>query len=530
MRHPLLALVLPLVACGGVDERAETELLIENVRLLDRADADAVLVRGERIVAVGPRERVAGLLTGTPERIVDGRGGLLLPGFHDAHSHPLGGALARDTLDLAGAKSLAEVQARLRAWAAAHPGDWIEGKSWSYDVAPEPELTAAALDQAVADRPVVLTSYDGHTTWVNSEALRRAGLSGSGLLKEGEGSARLDAAVPAPPPAEQKEALRRALEEMVARGITAVGAMNADPETELALLASLEAEGRLPLRVFAWLPWETDLDRVVELRKQHQGGRLHVIGIKGFLDGVLETGTAFLLEPYAGPDAAALVRGEPLIEPGALEERVAACAARGIPVALHSIGDAATRLALDVFARAGRGLRHRLEHLELVHPEDHPRFAELGVVASMQPYHAIPSDGDPDSGAWSEHVGKARLPLTFPWRRLKDAGATLAFGSDWDVFTFDPLHGLAVAVTRRNQSGHPPAGWYAHQALTFREAVEAYTGGSARAVGWEGQLGRIEPDFLADLVLLDPQVKPDDPTTLWSGKVRAVVVGGRVVE
>lgn len=529
MRHLLLALLLPLTACVGSGDRPDVELLIENVRLLDRADADAVLVRGDRIVAVGPRDRVLAQLRGTPERIVDGRGGLLLPGFDDAHTHPLSGALAQiETLDLAGAKSVAEVQERLRAWAAAHPGEWIEGKNFSYDVAPEVELTAAALDQAVPDRPVALSSYDGHTTWINSEALRRAGLSGAGFLKEGEGGERLEAVLPQLPPAEQKELLRGALLDMVSLGITAVGAMSVAPE-DLALYGELEEEGRLPLRVFAWMSWKTDLDQVVELRKKHAGGLLEVVGIKGFLDGVLETGTAFLLEDYA-KDAEKLGRGKPLIEPLALEKRVAECSARGIPVALHSIGDGSTRLALDVFARAGRGLRHRLEHLELVQPADYPRFAELGVVASMQPYHAIPSDGDPDTGAWAEHVGKARLPLTFPWRKLRDAGAMLAFGSDWDVFPYEPLHGLAVAITRRNERGNPPAGWYAQHALTFREAVEAYTVGSAWAVGREGELGKIEPDYLADLVLLDPQIKIDDPTTLWTGKVRAVIVAGKVVE
>lgn len=548
---PRLALLLAplLVACAASPPPPQPEasedlapLLIVNARLLEHPGADAVLVRGERIAAVGRAAALEAEAGPQAERL-DARGGLVLPGFNDAHVHLLGGALAARQLDLSDCSTLPELQAALREWAAAHPEqEWLVGRGWSYDLVPEGSFPRAAdLDAAVPDRPVALESYDGHAMWGNSEALRRAGVGASehepeladkivrdaqgdpaGVLLEDAGQL-LERAIPAAPRHERRAALVAALEALRAMGITSASAMQVSQD-ELSLLAELEDAGQLPLRVTVWLPWETDLDQLVALRERHAFGRLRVGGLKGFLDGVIESRTAYLLADYVGH---AGERGAPAIPPADLEARIGEAAARGVPVALHAIGDGAVRLALDAIGREGRGLRHRLEHLEVVDPADLPRFHDLQVAASMQPHHAIPS-AEPDAGAWSQGLGPARLPHTFPWRALRDAGATLAFGSDWPVMSADPLRGLAVAVTRKNEQGLPSAGWNAHQAITLGEAVAAYGHGAAWAIGREDELGRIAPGYLADLVLLDPSVRPEEPGTLWGGRVRAVVFAGRV--
>jgi predicted amidohydrolase YtcJ len=242
-----------------------------------------------------------------------------------------------------------------------------------------------------------------------------------------------------------------------------------------------------------------------------------------------------MVEPYVGVST----RGAPRMPVVDLQRLVAAAAARGLPVALHAIGDAAVRASLDAFAAAQGEFGappspHRIEHIEVLHPDDAGRFAALGVVASMQPYHANPGGASPDDGVWSRNLGPERLARSFPWRTLLDAGATLAFGSDWPVMSADPLAGVAVALTRRDAHGLPASGWNAHQAITWDEAVAAYTAAAALACGWPAGLGTLAVGAPADLVILAPGVGPESPASLWppatgpDARVRWVVVGGEV--
>jgi len=298
----------------------------------------------------------------------------------------------------------------------------------------------------------------------------------------------------------------------------------------LDLYAELQAADRLPLRISVALPLAADLDQYVELRKKYNSNFLRLGFLKDFLDGVVESKTAYLLAPYAGTGE----RGKPQLGREQLQERIEAARVRGFQVGLHSIGDAATRLALDAFEAAhpggpGHAVRGRLEHLELVDPDDLRRFRAAGVIASMQPLHAKPETADPNAGAWSELLGSERLPHTFPWRKLLDAGATLAFGSDWPVVSADPLWGVAVATTRKDEHGSPPRGWNAHQCITADEAIRAYTEGAALADGVAAERGRIRQGMLADLVVLEPTVDFREVDTLWNGKrIRHVIMDGRV--
>lgn len=540
---PLLLAAL-LAACASAPDDAPPleELLIIDARVPGHDGPVRVLVRGDAIAAVGSE------VVAPSARTLDARGGLVLPGFHDAHAHVLMGGLEAGKVDLRGLATEAECAEAVRRWAEAHPdAPWIGGGGWSYDIVPRGRFpTRQALDRVVPDRPVLLEAYDGHSAWANTRALEVAGIDSATpdpadgrIVREEDGATpqgtlleeAMSLAYEAEPEvdhAAERAALLRALDEFLRLGITSVQTMCGSLD-EVALYEELDREGRLPIHVTVAVPLGTDLAAVTALRERLRGPRLRFGFLKGFLDGVIESRTAFLLEPYAGSTE----RGAPHYAKDELLALVREAHAAGVPVALHAIGDAAVRLALDAYQAAARArpdlrVRHRIEHLEVVHDDDLPRFRALDVVASMQPYHAVPSDAPSPDEAWSANLGPERLARSFPWRALVDAGAPLAFGSDWSVMTQDPLRGLAVAVTRRNERGLPREGWQAHQALAVDEALRAYSVGAAYAVGQEGEVGTLAPGQRADLVVLSPDARLDDPSTLWSARVRAVIVAGRV--
>ncbi len=295
---------------------------------------------------------------------------------------------------------------------------------------------------------------------------------------------------------------------------------------DVELLDGFRRTGTLPIRVHVSLPLDGDVAAYAALRDRVRDPMLRVVHLKGYVDGVIESRTAYMLEPFAGGRD----RGAPLVAPGELRRLVSRAHRHGFGVALHAIGDAGVRASLAAFAAARpriEGMRDRIEHLEVVHPRDVARFAKLDVVASMQPYHAVPGDSaEDDAGPWTDNLGPERLPRAFPWRDLQDAGATLAFGSDWPVMDAEPTWGLAVAITRRNENGLPAGGWQAHQALTAEQAVAAYTSGPAWSVGREGELGCLEVGCRADFTVLGPAADLDDPASLWEAGVRATFVGG----
>lgn len=392
-------------------------------------------------------------------------------GFHDAHVHLLDGGLSLSRAVLGPAKSEAEAVDVMRRWAAANPAGAARGVGWSYDIVPAGTYpTRAALDAAFPERPAVLESYDGHAYWFNTAALRRAGLAEDapdpagarftrrpdgtvdGVVLEADGDL-IDRLAGPTPRAEKAAAVRRGLAHLAALGLTAATVMGASPE-EFDELERLEAAGELPLVVYYSPPLEADLAYARAVRARCRG-RLKFGWLKGFVDGVFESKTAAVLTPY--PDGTSGTFATP---PAELKALVRAAQAEGFGVALHATGDAGVRAALDA-AQAARDLPpparpHRVEHAEVVDPADLPRFKALGVVASMQPLHADPGGAAPEEGAWSRNVGPERLKHSFPWRALLDAGATLAFGSDWTVVTADPRPALEFAV-RRSDGALTPA-------------------------------------------------------------------------
>lgn len=525
-------------------------LLVVNARLVDGA-GDAILLRGTDVVAVGARADLAAQAPGA--RVVDAQGGLVLPGFHDAHVHLTSGGFAKTRVDLSEAKDLAQTLAAVKAYADENPdAPWIQGRGFAYGIGSNDGMpTRQDLDSVVPDRPVYLRAYDGHTAWVNTKALQVAGVgkdtkdpvdgkidreqdgTPSGTLREGAMSL-VGEKVPAPTRAQKKEALAAAVRHVVRLGVTSADHITYDVE-EFAIARELEREGRLPLRLsISPLLWDDpakdpDWALYEKLRAEATTPRVRFGFLKGFVDGVVESKTAAMLAPYEQSTE----KGAPLIPPERLKALVAEAHRRGFQVALHSIGDAAVRLSLDAYEAAQKAhpdkkLRHRVEHIEVIDAADLPRFKALDVVASMQPFHANPGGDAPDDGPWSENLGAARRRMTFPWRMLLDAGAPLAYGSDWPVMSADPLRGVAVALTRRDEQGRPKDGWNAHQAVTAPEALRAYAVERGRADGPATEVGTIAAGQRADLVLLSPDVRLEAPATLWRGTVRAVVVDGAV--
>lgn len=494
---PWLLLALACATPPTAQKAERDQLCIANARVLGRDALQSIVLNGDRIDALHTGE-----VGGCTSRI-DAEGGWVLPGFHDAHIHMMSGATALTSADLSKASNVEAIVETVKAFAAAHPDRaWIVGRGWTFDAVPEP---SAALLEGIDPRPIFLESYDGHAAWVNAQALEAAGQSGSGLLLE-HAIASVESHIPALSKAQKMSALTAAVDHVLALGVTSVDDITTDPET-FEIYAALAAKNALPIEVTVSLPLDGDLTTYAKLRDAHPKRFGY---LKGFVDGVVEAKTAYLLEPYTNDTT----RGAPLIRPDRLEALVKAADAAGFRVALHCIGDAAVRLALDAYAGT-KTPGHRVEHIEVADPTDLARFAELGVTASMQPYHANPFGPNPDAGVWSKNLGAARRPHTFPWRALLDAGATLQFGSDWPVMSADPLRGLAVAMTRRDEHGEPKAGWNAHQIIRLEEALAAYGSGPVR----EGAR--------ADLVVLAKDVDLESPPTLWRGaRVTHVITRG----
>lgn len=505
--------------------------------------ACALAVQCGRVLAVGSEELRC--LAGPDTRVIDLEGRCVLPGLTDSHIHLMEYALGLQQVDLGGCASLEEMLGRVAARAAkTPPGEWVQGRGWDQEQWPQPRFpTAADLDRVVAHHPVVLTAKSGHALVANSMALQRAGINaespdppGGCIVRDPAGQPtglvlekamdRVLAAVPQPDDEAVAEALPAAFERAWRVGLTAVHDM--DDLHAFGALQRLWAQGRLRLRVVKYLPVEA-LEQVLALHLRAGLGDawLRIGGIKVFADGALGTRTAAMLEPYEGePDNPGILT----IEPEALQDLARRATAGGVGLAVHAIGDRANRIVLDALEQARTGLppgspvRHRIEHVQLLHPDDLGRLATLGVVASMQPVHAT-QDAPTADRYWG-----ARSALAYAWRSLLDTGAVLAFGSDCPVEDLNPFLGLHSAITRTRPDGYPgPEGWYPQQRITAEEAVRAYTWGAAYAAGLEDQLGSLTEGKLADLVVLDRNVFTCQPDATAQTRVVGTMIGGEWV-
>jgi predicted amidohydrolase YtcJ len=507
-----------------------------------RPQASALAVRGDRIVAMGVQSDLDAL-RGPATRIVDLAGRAVLPGFVDAHIHFGSFAMGRRQVNLDAARTL-EDGLTLLAGAARdpHATGWLLGRGWDrnrWGRLP----TAADLDRVAGDVPAALSSHDGHSLWLNSLALAEARIDqgtpdppGGRIERDEQGhpvgvlfenaQALARRAMPAPSVEQMADAIRAALPVAAAAGIT--GIHNFEDATSLRAFAALRRSGELMLRVFHGVP-RGNLRAAAQTGMETGFGDawLRIGAVKLFADGALGSRTAFLLDPYEG--RADGYRGIATLDAHELREDLVCAARASLGVAVHAIGDAAVRAVLDNVAwvrthePAGAEALFRIEHAQLVHPDDVPRFAALNVVASMQPIHAVS-----DWRAADEHWGR-RARHGYAWRSLLEAGAPLAFGTDAPVERIEPLHGLHAAVTRQDPDGQPEGGWYPEQRLNLAQAIRAYTLGSVQAEQAAGERGSLAVGKLADLVVLSLDPFAHGPDALLEAQVDMTVVGGRVV-
>lgn len=507
-----------------------------------RRRADALAVAGDRIAAVGSHDELRTLVQGAKRRI-DARGRFVVPGFIDSHLHLIEGGRRLEQVELRSAASREEFVARIRDYAArTKPGRWITGGDWDHERWGGQLPDRGWIDPVTPSHPVWVTRLDGHMGLANSLALKLAGISRAtrdveggtivrdasgeptGLLKD-NAMALIRRAIPEPDADELERALEAAMSRLAACGITSVHHMGSWRDLELFRRA--RQSRRLKTRIYAATPlgeWER---LAAELDRSGRGDEwLRIGALKGFADGSLGSRTAAFLRPYADVpgDSGLLVNS-----PEQLWQWISGADRARLHVMIHAIGDRANRLVLDLYERleqahGRRDRRFRIEHAQHLNPADVPRFGKLGVIASVQPYHAI------DDGRWAERaVGRERLRDCYPFRRLLDTGAVLAFGSDWFVAPPSPLEGIYAAVTRRTLDGAHPDGWVPEEKISVEEALAAYTRSGAFASFEEELKGTLAAGKLADFTVLDQDLTRIPPPEIWQVAVRMTVVGGEVI-
>ncbi len=498
----------------------------------------SVLVQRGRIQAIGTRESLLRAHPGA--KSIELSGGTLMPGIIEGHAHVAGLGALKDQLDLSGVDSLPAALERVRTWSSSHPSGWLQGRGWDQNLWPGKTFPRALdLDALTGARPVFLTRVDGHAAWVNSAALALAGISpetpepqGGCILKDAHGRPNgilLDSAVelvrglmPAPTEAEVESHLGAGLRSLLAQGFTAVADMGVG-EAELAAYRRMARAHLLPIRVFAYLNHDHDL-MIRELRRNRPStlSIFQVQGVKFYLDGALGSRGARLLEPYSDEPSA---RGLWVTDPAKVAKDLAVTMRAGYQAAVHAIGDAANRTALDLLESASRRTRStlpfRIEHAQIVTPQDTARFGRLHAVASVQPVHCT------SDHSWTPaRLGPQRLNEAFPWRSLVAGGALLALGSDAPVEDANPFIALAAAETRQDPAGNPPGGFLPDQRLTRPEAIRAYTEGNARALGRPRDLGVIQKGARADLLWVQVPIGDLTPEALRKVKPGRLWVNG----
>lgn len=504
--------------------------------------AEALAIRGEHLVAVGSAAAV-GALAGPRTRVIQLHGETVTPGLVDAHCHLHGLGVALETLSLRGAASPEAAAAPVREAAkTSAEGEWITGQGWDQNLWAVKELPRhEVLDVVAPKNPVALDRVDGHALWANAAAMRAAGITratpdppGGKIVRDAAGEATgvfLDHAmdlVSAKMPGETRAVTERrvlaAARKAVSLGLTGVHEMGINDET-VAVYRALAREGRLPLRVHAYFAGEGRVDSLASRTPDADPtgtARFVLRGVKLFADGALGSRGAALLAPY---DDDPKNSGLTLAGPDELRRGAVLAASRGFQLAVHAIGDRANRAVLDAFEAAGvrgRDLRFRVEHAQVVSPADLPRFAALGVIASMQPTHA--TSDMPWAGA---RLGPERLRGAYAWRSILATGAHVAFGSDFPVEEASPLLGLYAAVTRQDAEGNPPGGFFPEQRLSLEEALHAFTVEPAWAAFAEAHRGTLAPGMVADVTVFDRALTAD--RGLLGAKAKMVIVGGEVV-
>lgn len=544
----LLVLTAILAGPAFSDSRPAADLIIRNARIWtvnsEQPQAEALAVLHGRITAVGSEASVM-LWRGAGTHVLDAEGKRLLPGFNDAHVHFSDGGASLAAVQLTDATSLNEFVRRIADYASHTPkGEWIRNGEWDETKWTSPTLpTRQDIDAVTPDNPVVLDRYDGHLVLVNSQVLALAGITsatpdppGGVIVRDAAGQptgALKDAATElvarvAPPLTlvQRRRALDSALHEAAKRGVTSVQDMNLD-YGDLSMYSQLLDQGKLTVRVYV-APPISKVEDEAQLGVGHAFGSpsLRIGALKMFADGSLGSRTAYFAQPYSDEPGNRGLLFSDMLPLSRTEQRLMRADAANLQLCTHAIGDAAITAVLDLYQTVQkndgpRNRRWRIEHAQHMAAADFERFAQLQVIASVQPYQAI------DDGRWAEaRIGHDRASRTYAFRTFLDHGVRLAFGTDWPVAPLDPMLTLYAATTRATLDGKNPQGWFPEQKLSIQEAIAAYTLGSAYAEFQEHDKGSIEPGKLADMVLLNQDVLSIDAKAIRDTRVLKTWLGG----
>ena len=549
--HSALFLILLFPAFVPAQSKPAADLIITNAKIWtvdqSRPTAEAVAVLGDRITAVGSNQDVDGW-RGPKTQVIDAAGNLLLPGFNDAHVHFVSGGKQLDSIQLNDATSSQEFARRVgeRAKVTAK-GEWILGGNWDETKWNPPEMPTKELIDALApDTPAFVSRYDGHMGLANSVALRLAGITaktpdppGGTIVRDAQGTPTgalkdaateyIDKVIPPLSHDQRVKAVKRALRYAASVGVTSVQHMDAS-YADIAVYAELLQRGELTTRIYA-APLITQVEDQAKIGVRHAfgGPYLRIGALKAFADGSLGSGTAYFYEPFLNQGNNRGLLSDEMHPISLMRDRYMTADAAGLQICTHAIGDEGISTILDLYADVVKAhgeaeRRFRIEHAQHMAVKDFDRFAQLHVIASVQPYHAI------DDGRFAEsHIGHDRASRTYAFRTFLDHGVHLAFGTDWEVAPLDPLLTVYAAVTRATLDGKNPNGWFPEQKLSVAETIEAYTMGSAYAEFQENGKGSITPGKLADMVLLSDDIFSIDPGRIRDTKVLKTFVGGKLV-
>ena len=505
--------------------------------------ASALATEHGLVVAVGSDSDIL-RLRGPKTEVIDLKGAFVMPGFNDAHVHLATAGRQKLTIDLVGVKSLTEMQQRIAVAAKAAPsGTWLRGRGWDHTAWPSKQLpTMLDLDAITGDHPAVFTRVDGHIAVANSQALQQAGISptradppGGKIDRDAFGTptgivreTAVDLVyfkIPAPTHEQRRHALELALQDAAASGITS--AQDYSSWEDFLVFEEMEREQKLPIRISEWLSFLDPLQVLEEQRAHHPADdpMLHTGMLKGFMDGSLGSRTAALNAPYSDDPGNS---GIPQFEQSTLNRMAIERAQAGFQIGFHAIGDRAVSMALNAFVAAeatvpqSLGYRFRVEHAQVVAPNDFDRFRWLGVIASMQPNHLITDMN------WAEdRLGPERSKNSYTWKRFLDQGTVLAFGTDYPVEPVTPFRGIYAAITRKSEDGSKT--YHTEQVITIAQALYAYTQGSAYAEHMETKKGKLTPGQFADFVVLDRDLLRTKPQEILKTHILRTVVGGRTV-
>lgn len=550
MKYLLAGLILLVFTLDGRGQ-ATADLVLLNGKIWtvneQQPEVEAIAIAGGRIVAIGASAEVR-RWTGSQTKVIDLQGRRVVPGFNDAHVHFLDGGRGLASVQLREARTPTEFRDRLRDFAAKLPkGRWILNGNWDHENWQPANLpTRQLIDEVTGDHPVFINRLDGHMALANSLALKLAGVTratadppGGTIVRDAQGEPTgvlKDAAmsyvykvIPDASADEMTEAIKAALRYAAANGVTSVQDMSASPDV-FAVYQKLLERSELTVRIYGHQPlsaWERLAG--VGVRASFGNDKLKIGGLKGFADGSLGSTTALFFAPYLDDPQTAGLPSDEMFPEGKMLNNILQADKAGLQIAVHAIGDKANKTILDMFAEVekqngGRDRRFRIEHAQHLRAEEIKRFANQRIIASMQPYHAI------DDGRWAENrIGAERAKGTYAFRALLDAGAVLAFGSDWYVAPLEPLLGIYGAVTRRTLDGKHPQGWVPEQKITVAEAVRAYTLGSAYASFDDKHKGSLAIGKLADLVVLSADIFKIDPGQINKTKVALTIFDGKVI-